>query len=151
MLATEDDDAPAVAVDATNLDLFPAPGGRSRLVQRLEGEDGALDRVRSALGEPLRAEAALELGLVTLAPDDLDWNDEIRLALEERTALSPDALTGLEASLRFPGEETLWTRIFGRLTAWQNWVFVRPNATGERGALKLFGTGSKPSFDWERV
>jgi benzoyl-CoA-dihydrodiol lyase len=151
MLASDDDDSPAVAVDATNLELFPALGGCSRLTLRFEGDGAALDRVRAVLGEPLPAAAALDLGLVTLAPDDLDWDDEIRLALEERTALSPDALTGLEASLRFPGAETAWTRIFGRLSAWQNWVFIRPNATGERGALKLFGTGSKPSFDWERV
>ena len=90
-------------------------------------------------------------GLVTAAPDDLDWEDEIRLAVEERTSLSPDALTGMEASLRFPGEESLETKIFGRLSAWQNWVFIRPNSTGEHGALKLFGTGSKARFTWERV
>ncbi len=88
---------------------------------------------------------------MTFAPDELDWDDEIRLAFEERAMLSPDALTGMEASLRFPGAETLDTKIFGRLSAWQNWVFIRPNATGERGALKLFGTGSKPLFNWERV
>jgi benzoyl-CoA-dihydrodiol lyase len=93
----------------------------------------------------------MDLGLVTFTPDDLDWDDEVRLAIEERASLSPDALTGMEASLRFPGKETMETRIFARLTAWQNWVFSRPNAVGERGALKVFGSGSKPKFDWERV
>ena len=93
----------------------------------------------------------LDLGLVTFAPDDLDWDDEIRLAIEERASLSPDALTGMEASLRFAGKETLYTKIFGRLSAWQNWIFNRPNAVGEKGALKRFGSGSKPDFDWERV
>jgi benzoyl-CoA-dihydrodiol lyase len=99
----------------------------------------------------LSAEQALSIGLVTLTPDELDWEDEIRIAIEERAALSPDALTGMEASLRFPGPETLETKIFGRLSAWQNWVFIRPNSTGEQGALKLFGTGSKARFNWERV
>jgi benzoyl-CoA-dihydrodiol lyase len=96
----------------------------------------------------VRAQAS---GLITVASDELDWDDEVRLALEERVSLSPDALSGLEASLRFAGAETLQTKIFARLSAWQNWVFHRPNATGERGALRLFGTGSKPQFDWERV
>ena len=94
---------------------------------------------------------ALGLGLVTLTPDDIDWDDEIRIMLEERASLSPDAMTGLEASLRFPGKETMETRIFGRLSAWQNWIFIRPNAVGEDGALKLFGTGKKAKFDWKRV
>ena len=92
-----------------------------------------------------------ELGLVTYAPDDIDWDEEVRIAIEERTSLSPDALTGMEANLRFTGAETMETRIFGRLTAWQNWIFNRPNAVGEHGALKVFGTGSKPKFNWERV
>jgi hypothetical protein len=99
----------------------------------------------------LGPEQALRLGLVTVAPDDLDWEDEVRVAIEERVSLSPDALTGMEASLRFPGDETLETKVFGRLSAWQNWVFIRPNSTGEHGALKLFGTGSKARFTWERV
>ena len=94
---------------------------------------------------------ALELGLVTAAPDDIDWADEIRLAVEERVAMSPDALTGLEANLRFAGRETMETRIFGRLTAWQNWIFNRPNAVGEKGALKVYGKGEKAAFDWNRV
>jgi benzoyl-CoA-dihydrodiol lyase len=92
-----------------------------------------------------------ELGLVTFTPDDLDWDEELRIAFEERTALSPDALTGMEASLRFAGSETMDTRIFGRLTAWQNWIFNRPNAVGETGALKVYGTGAKAKFNWERV
>ena len=99
----------------------------------------------------LRAGQALALGLVTLTPDDIDWDDEIRIMLEERASLSPDAMTGMEASLRFPGKETMETRIFGRLSAWQNWIFIRPNAVGEEGALKLFGTGKKARFDWKRV
>ncbi len=151
MLASEDDAAPAIALDETNFEAFPAPNGRSRLATRFNDGAAALARLRSAADRRLRADEALELGLVTVTPDELDWDDEIRLAIEERAALSPDALTGLEASLRFPGPETLWTKIFGRLSAWQNWVFIRPNATGEHGALKLFGTGSKPNFDWERV
>ena len=104
-----------------------------------------------AKGKMLAAEDALQLGLITFAPDDLDWEDEVRIAIEERASLSPDALTGMEASLRFPGSETLETKVFGRLSAWQNWVFIRPNSTGEHGALKLFGTGSKARFNWERV
>ena len=103
------------------------------------------------IGEKLSATAAAELGLVTFTPDDLDWDDEVRLAIEERASLSPDALTGLEANLRFAGRETMETRIFGRLTAWQNWIFNRPNAVGEQGALKVYGTGAKAKFNWERV
>ena len=106
-------------------------------------------RRRSA--EPLAADAALELGLVTAAPDELDWADEVRVALEERASLSPDALTGMEANLRFGGAETMETRVFGRLSAWQNWIFIRPNAVGEAGALKVFGTGNKARFNWDRV
>jgi benzoyl-CoA-dihydrodiol lyase len=102
-------------------------------------------------GRPLAAGAALDAGLVTVTPDELDWDDEIRLALEERASLSPDALTGLEANLRFGGAETMETRIFGRLTAWQNWIFQRPNAVGDKGALKVYGKGDKPQFAWERV
>ena len=104
-----------------------------------------------AAGEPLDAEEALEAGLVTFAPDEIDWEDEVRLAIEERASLSPDALTGMEQNLRFAGPETMETKIFGRLSAWQNWIFIRPNAVGEQGALKLFGSGTKPKFTWERV
>ena len=102
-------------------------------------------------GTSVAAARALELGLVTAAPDDIDWDDELRIAIEERTSFSPDALTGLEQNLRFGGGETMATRIFGRLSAWQNWIFSRPNAVGEHGALKVFGTGKKPKFDWTRV
>jgi benzoyl-CoA-dihydrodiol lyase len=104
-----------------------------------------------AKGKLLGPKESLELGLITVAPDDLDWEDEVRMAIEERAALSPDALTGMEANLRFPGAETTETKVFARLSAWQNWVFIRPNSTGEHGALKLFGTGSKARFNWERV
>jgi benzoyl-CoA-dihydrodiol lyase len=103
------------------------------------------------IGDRLSAALAEELGLVTFAPDDIDWADEVRLAVEERASLSPDALTGLEANLRFTGPETMETRIFARLSAWQNWIFNRPNAVGEQGALKVYGTGSKAKFDWTRV
>jgi benzoyl-CoA-dihydrodiol lyase len=125
--------------------------GVSRLHSHFQGDAAALAAARENSGKLLDPKAALELGLVTFTPDDLDWEDEIRIAVEERASLSPDALTGMEASLRFGGEETLATKVFGRLTAWQNWIFIRPNAVGEKGALKLYGTGSKPSFNWERV
>ena len=107
--------------------------------------------MRARIGEPLDAGAAFELGLVTSAPDDIDWADEVRIAIEERAAMSPDALTGMEANLRFGPTETLETRVFGRLSAWQNWIFVRPNAVGETGALKVFGSGTKARFNRERV
>jgi benzoyl-CoA-dihydrodiol lyase len=107
--------------------------------------------VRARLDEALDADAAFDLGLVTASPDDIDWADEVRLAIEERAAMSPDALTALEANLRFNGPENMFTRIFGRLTAWQNWIFNRPNAVGEKGALKLYGKGEKPHFDRNRV
>ncbi len=107
--------------------------------------------MRAQLGQPLDADAALALGLVTMAPDDIDWTDEVRIAIEERVAMSPDALTGMEANLRFNGRETMATRVFGRLTAWQNWIFQRPNAVGETGALKLYGKGEKAQFDMNRV
>ena len=154
MLSPLDDagDGPTIALDgALNFGLLPAVNGLSRLEIRFLGDPAALEAARTSAGTAMTAQAAAAAGLITVAPDDLDWDDEIRLALEERASLSPDALTGLEASLRFPGAETLHTKIFGRLSAWQNWVFNRPNATGERGALKVFGTGGKPHFDWERV
>ena len=110
-----------------------------------------MSALENRIGEPMVAEEALDLGLVTFAPDELDWDDEVRIAVEERVSLSPDALTGMEANLRFAGEETVATKVFGRLTAWQNWIFNRPNAVGEKGALKLFGTGSRAEFDWKRV
>jgi benzoyl-CoA-dihydrodiol lyase len=125
--------------------------GRSRLETRFGGDKEELATIAKLSGKTLSPVEALEQGLITVAPDDLDWEDEIRVAIEERVSLSPDALTGMEASLRFPGAETIETKVFGRLSAWQNWVFIRPNATGENGALKKFGTGSKSNFDWERV
>ena len=153
MLALQDDEAksPKIALSAMNFGLLPMVNGRSRLETRFSGRAEVLAKLQAIQNEPLGSEAAIELGLVTVAPDDLDWEDELRMAIEERTSLSPDALTGMEASLRFPGAETLETKIFGRLSAWQNWIFIRPNATGELGALKLFGKGSKPKFDRERV
>ena len=143
--------APQIALSALNFGIYPMVNGRSRLETRFRGELEKLSKLKVKAGKPLTAGAAMELGLVTVAPDDLDWEDEIRLAIEERASLSPDALTGMEASLRFPGAETAETKVFGRLSAWQNWIFIRPNATGENGALKLFGKGSKAKFDRERV
>ncbi len=153
MLALEDgdNDAPRIALTPANLGLYPMANGLSRLATRFCGVPAPVERAGARAGEPLDAAAALALGLVTLAPDTIDWEDEIRLALEERASLSPDALSGLEANLRFAGPETMATRIFARLSAWQNWIFNRPNATGEEGALKRFGTGTRPRFDRERV
>jgi benzoyl-CoA-dihydrodiol lyase len=139
-----------IAVDEANFALYPLLTGQSRLERRFYDEAQPLAAVRAALGKPLNAMQALELGLVTSAPDDVDWADEIRLAIEERASLSPDALTAMEANLRFNGRETTETRIFGRLSAWQNWIFERPNAVGRKGALKLYGTGDKPQFDFRR-
>jgi benzoyl-CoA-dihydrodiol lyase len=110
-----------------------------------------MEKLREQIGRKLNARDALAAGIVTAAPDDLDWQDEVRQAIESRTALSPDALTGLEANLRFGLPETMDSRIFGRLSAWQNWIFVRPNAVGESGALKIYGTGAPVKFNWERV
>jgi len=152
-LALPDDAAraPRLAVGETNFGLYPLVTGQSRLVRRFYGEAPALDAVRARIGEALDAAAAQALGLVTSAPDDIDWADETRIAIEERVAMNPDALTGLEANLRFNGPENLATRIFGRLTAWQNWIFQRPNAVGDKGALKVYGKGDKAAFDWNRV
>jgi benzoyl-CoA-dihydrodiol lyase len=136
----------AVALSPLNFGAYPMANGLSRLATRFSGEIPEMERNRL-----FTAEEAGELGLVTSAPDELDWEDEVRLAIEERASLSPDALTGMEASLRFGGPETMLTRVFGRLTAWQNWIFVRPNAVGEQGALKVYGSGAKPKFNWERV
>ena len=135
-----------IGLSALNYGTYPMANGLSRLATRFCGEEPELTR-----GELFDAKKALELGLVTAAPDDIDWEEEIRLAIEERASLSPDALTAMEASLRFAGPETMLTRVFGRLTAWQNWVFNRPNAVGEQGALKVYGSGAKPKFNWERV
>ena len=153
MLALPDDAdrAPALTLNEFNFGFYPMVNDQSRLQRRFYEEAAPLEAVRGAAGRPLDADAALALGLVTAAPDDIDWNDEIRIALEERTAMSPDALTGLEANLRFASKENMNTRIFGRLTAWQNWIFQRPNAVGPKGALKVYGTGEKAGFDTTRV
>ena len=152
MLDDEEAAAPArIVVGAGNFGAYPMVSGQSRLQRRFHEEAGPLEAVRERAGQPLAAADALELGLVTYAPDSIDWDDEVRMMLEERRALSPDALTGLEANLRFGAKETMETRIFGRLTAWQNWIFNRPNAAGEKGALKLYGKGEQAAFDWNRV
>jgi benzoyl-CoA-dihydrodiol lyase len=146
------DAAPAaITPGAMNFGALPMGNGLTRLQTRFLGDDAALIAVQAESGEPLEAEAAEALGLVTFVPDDLDWDDEIRIAVEERASFSPDALTGLEANYRFAGPETLETKIFGRLTAWQNWIFYRPNASGENGALRKFGTGQRADFDRKRV
>jgi benzoyl-CoA-dihydrodiol lyase len=150
-LPDDPDITPKITVDEANFGLYPMVTGESRLERRFYCEQVALDTVRAQLAQPLDADAAFELGLVTSNPDDLDWDDEIRIAIEERVSMSPDALTGMEANLRFNGTENMFTRIFGRLTAWQNWIFQRPNAVGESGALKVYGTGEKSAFDWNRV
>ena len=141
----EPEAAPRIALGALNRGGLETANGRTRLDCRFSG---AVPEFEAASFGP---EEALAAGLVTFAPDELDWQDEVRIALEERAALSPDALTGMEASLRFGGAETLATKIFGRLSAWQNWIFSRPNAVGEEGALKRFGSGARPGFDWRRV
>ena len=153
MLALPDDAdrAPRLILNEFNFGLLPLVNDQSRLQRRFYEEAAPLEAARSAAGKPLDADAALALGLVTAAPDDIDWDDEIRIAIEERAAMSPDALTGLEANLRFASKENMNTRIFGRLTAWQNWIFNRPNAVGDKGALKVYGTGQKAGFDLNRV
>ncbi len=143
--------APKITVGATNFGLYPMATGQGRLQRRFYDEAPALQAVQAKLDQALDADAAFALGLVTSNPDDIDWADEVRIAVEERVAMSPDALTGLEANLRFNGTENMATRIFGRLTAWQNWIFQRPNAVGEKGALKVYGKGDKAAFDWNRV
>ncbi len=145
------DDAPSVAVSELNFGAFPRVDAQSRLASRFYGNAEEIDAVSQTLRQAITPKRALELGLITAALDDIDWQDEIRLVLEERASLSPDALTAMEANLRFGGAETLETRVFGRLSAWQNWIFIRPNAVGPEGALKTFGTGSKAKFNWERV
>jgi benzoyl-CoA-dihydrodiol lyase len=147
-----DNRGPATLIlSSQNFGAFPMGNGLCRLATRFLGEPGSLERAQKAIYDPLDAERAAELGLVTAAYDEVDWDEEVRLMIEERASFSPDALTGLEANLRFAGPETMETRIFGRLTAWQNWIFSRPNATGENGALKRYGTGLRPSFDPNRV
>ncbi len=144
-------EVPAIALSTLNFDAYPRVDGLGRLSARFYRETSMLDKVRAAIGTKLAAQDALDLGLVTAAPDEIDWEDEIRIAVEERASMSPDALTGMEANLRFGVTETMETRVFGRLSAWQNWIFNRPNAVGETGALKVYGSGSKAKFNWERV
>ena len=152
-LVLPDDEArtPRITVTEANFALYPMITGQSRLGRRFYDEQPALDAVRARMGQALDADAAFAIGLVTSNPDDIDWADEVRIAVEERVSMSPDSLTGLEANLRFNGPENMFTRVFGRLTAWQNWIFQRPNAVGEKGALKVYGKGEKAIFDWNRV
>ena len=146
------DAAPAaVTLGEMNLGLLPMGNGLTRMATRFLDDDARLLALRDRAGKPLEADAAVELGLVTFAPDDIDWDEEVRIAVEERASFSPDALTGLEANCRFAGPETMETKIFGRLTAWQNWIFNRPNASGPDGALRKFGTGQRAHFDRKRV
>jgi benzoyl-CoA-dihydrodiol lyase len=151
VLPDEPQRAPTITVGELNFGSYPMVTGQSRLQRRFYDEQPALQAVRARISQPLDGDAALALGLVTSAPDDIDWPDETRIAIEERVAMSPDALTGMEANLRFNGPENMFTRVFGRLTAWQNWIFQRPNAVGEKGALKVYGKGEKSQFDWNRV
>jgi benzoyl-CoA-dihydrodiol lyase len=141
----------ALVADAMNFGPLVMGNGLTRLQTRFLDDDKAVSAVRSRSGEPLEAEEALALGLITFGPDDIDWDEEVRMAVEERNSFSPDALTGLEANYRFAGPETIETKIFGRLAAWQNWIFYRPNASGEDGALRRFGTGQRADFDRKRV
>ena len=146
-------DAPPATLHLTDANdgWFPMSNGLSRLATRFIGRTDSFERGRGALGKDLLAADALDLGLVTITPDDIDWDDDIRVMLEERNSFSPDALTAMEANYRFAGPETMETKIFARLTAWQNWVFQRPNAVGPEGALQRYGTGSRPNFDRTRV
>ena len=145
------DSAPTIALSEMNFGQYPRVDAQSRLASRFYGEPTPIDAAARALRTPLGPKRALALGLITAALDDIDWSEEIRIVLEERASLSPDALSGMEANLRFGGAETMESRVFGRLSAWQNWIFIRPNAAGPEGALKSFGTGSKAKFNWDRV
>ena len=142
---------PNLELTAMNFGPYPMSHGLTRLQSRFQADPSDLDRAQAKIGEPIDAEEAEALGLVTFALDDIDWDDEIRVFLEERTSFSPDSLTGMEANLRFVGPETMESKIFSRLTAWQNWIFQRPNAVGEDGALRRYGTGQKAQFDMTRV
>jgi benzoyl-CoA-dihydrodiol lyase len=154
LIGTRDGDnrAPAaITLGAANFGAYPMGNGLTRLQTRFLGEPNRVRRLRDKIGAPIEAEDASALGLVTLAFEDFDFDDELRVMLEERASFSPDALTGMEANLRFAGPETMETKIFGRLTAWQNWIFQRPNAIGDQGSLKLYGSGVQPAFDRKRV
>ena len=149
----EGSNLPAATVVLTGMNFGPLtmPNGLTRLAHRFLADPSMVDKAKAEIGERLEAPDADDLGLVTFIPDDIDWEDEVRLAIEERASFSPDALTGMEASLRFAGPETMETKIFGRLSAWQNWIFQRPNAVGEEGALKVYGTGQKAAYNKQRV
>jgi benzoyl-CoA-dihydrodiol lyase len=149
--AATGDAAPTVTLSPVNFGFFPMVNGKTRLEQRFYCDAQAISDVRAAMGQSLNAARANQLGLVTMTPDDIDWENEVRLAIEERASLSPDALTGMEANLRFGVYESMETRVFGRLSAWQNWIFIRPNAVGDKGALKTYGKGDNAAFDWQRV
>jgi benzoyl-CoA-dihydrodiol lyase len=142
---------PSIELSAMNFGPYPMSHGLTRLQSRFQADPADLERAQGAIGKPLDAEEAEQLGLVTFALDDIDWDDEIRVFFEERASFSPDSLTGMEANLRFVGPETMESKIFARLTAWQNWIFQRPNAVGENGALRRYGTGERPQFDMTRV
>jgi benzoyl-CoA-dihydrodiol lyase len=146
----EENEAVVVLTAASDGPL-PMANGLTRLETRFWGDEAGLETAKSMIGKSLDAAAAYDSGLVTDVMDEIDWDDELRVMLEERAGFSPDSLTGLEANLRFPGPETMETKIFGRLTAWQNWVFQRPNASGETGALRRYGTGLRPDYDQRRV
>jgi benzoyl-CoA-dihydrodiol lyase len=150
-LPDEPEKAPRIVVSALNFGTYPMVTGQSRIGRRFYDDEAEVGAARATIGQALDAKQAMDLGLITYDPDDLDWADETRLAIEERASMSPDALTGMEANLRFNGKETMETRIFGRLTAWQNWIFIRPNAVGDLGALKVYGSGNKAQFDLDRV
>jgi benzoyl-CoA-dihydrodiol lyase len=149
----EGDNEPAasIALSEANFGAYPMSNGLTRLASRFLASPSDVEAAKAERGKMLKAERAQELGLVTFALDSIDWDDEVRVFLEERASFSPDALTGMEANLRFAGPETMESKIFARLTAWQNWIFQRPNAIGEDGALKRYGSGQKPAFDTRRV
>jgi benzoyl-CoA-dihydrodiol lyase len=150
-LISDPENGPVMHLGKANFGLYPMCNGLFRLQSRFLGNPDRIAEVEELIGSPVPSGEAHDLGLVTFAPDDIDWEDEVRLAIDERVKLSPDACTGMEASLRFAGAETVWSKVFGRLSAWQNWIFIRPNAVGEGGALKLFGTGTRAEFDKKRV
>ena len=140
-----------IILSSANFGPYPMSHGLTRLESRFQADPSDVETAKAKIGEVLDAETAEELGLVTFALDDIDWDDEVRVFFEERTSFSPDGLTGMEANLRFAGPETMESKIFSRLTAWQNWIFQRPNAVGEHGALQRYGTGVKAQFDMTRV
>lgn len=150
-LPDDEDRTPRITVGPINFGFLPMVTRQSRLARRFYDDPVSLEGIKVLAGKGLEGDQAEQAGLVTYALDDIDWDEEVRIAIEERVSMSPDALTGMEANLRFNGPENMWTRIFGRLTAWQNWIFIRPNAVGEKGALKLYGKGEKPNFDRNRV